>query len=85
MQHIPVPESDDELKAMMSVNENCKDLNDYLARFDLACALLQTKEALTICTVDLLTRLKEQGLIYAELRFAPQLSCKKGLSQEEAV
>ena len=85
MQHIPIPESDDELKAMMSVNENCKDLNDYLARFDLACALLQTKEALTICTVDLLTRLKEQGLIYAELRFAPQLSCKKGLSQEEAV
>lgn len=85
MQHIPIPESDEELKAMMSVNEDCKDLNDYLARFDLACALLQTKEALTICTLDLLTLLHKQGLIYAEVRFAPQLSCQKGLTQEEAV
>jgi len=85
MQHIPIPDSDEELKAMMSVNEDCKDLNDYLSRFDLACSLLQTREALTICTLDLLTLLQEQGLIYAEIRFAPQLSCKNGLSQEDAV
>ena len=85
MQNIPVPESDVELKAMMSVNEDCKDLNDYLARFDLACSLLQTSEALTICTLDLLTELHEQGLIYAEIRFAPQFSCEKGLTQEQTV
>lgn len=85
MQGIPAPETDEELKAIMSVTEDCKDLNDYLARFDFACSLLQTKEALTICTYDLLTSIHQQGLIYAEVRFAPQFSCQKGLTQEDAV
>ena len=85
MQGIPAPETDEELKAIMSVTEDCKDLNDYLARFDFACSLLQTKEALTICTLDLLTSLHQQGLIYAEIRFAPQFSCEKGLTQEDTV
>ena len=30
MQGIPAPETDEELKAIMSVTEDCKDLNDYL-------------------------------------------------------
>lgn len=84
-QGVALPESDEELKAMMSLTEDCKDLNDYLARFDLACSLLHTREALDTCMYDLLCDLHEQGLIYAEVRFAPQKSCEKGLSQREAV
>ena len=85
MQGVKIPDSDEELKAMMSLTDDCKDLNDYLSRFDLACSLLQTREALILCTYDLLCDLKKQGLIYAEIRFAPQKSCEKGLSQTEAV
>ena len=85
MQGITIPDSDEELKAMMSLTEDCKDLNDYLSRFDLACSLLHTHEALCTCTYDLLCELHSQGLIYAEIRFAPQKSCDKGLSQRQAV
>lgn len=85
MQGVSIPESDEELHAMMSLTDDCKDLNDYLARFDLACSLLHTREALDICTYDLLCELHEQGLIYAEIRFAPQKSCEKGLTQTQAV
>ena len=85
MQGVSIPDSDEELRAMMSLTEDCKDLNDYLARFDLACSLLHTREALDICTYDLLCELHEQGLIYAEIRFAPQKSCDKGLTQTQAV
>ena len=41
MQGVKIPDSDEELKAMMSLTDDCKDLNDYLSRFDLACSLLQ--------------------------------------------
>lgn len=85
MQGVTVPDSDEKLKAMMSLTEDCKDLNDYLSRFDLACSLLQTREALILSTYDLLTDIQKQGIIYAEIRFAPQKSCEKGLSQTEAV
>ena len=84
-QGIAIPESDEELKAIMSLTDDCKDLNDYLARFDFACSLLHTREALITCTYDLLTDLHQQGLIYAEVRFAPQKSCEKGLTQRQAV
>ena len=84
-QGVTIPDGDNELKAMMSLTDDCKDLNDYLARFDLACSLLHTREALTTCTFDLLSDLHEQGLIYAEIRFAPQKSCEKGLNQYQAV
>ena len=85
MQNIPIPADDKELKAMVSLTPECKNLNDYLARFDLACSLLHTREALRICALDLLTEIHEQGIIYAEIRFAPQFSCGKGLTQRDAV
>ena len=85
MQNIPIPADDKELKAMVSLTPECKNLNDYLARFDLACSLLHTREALRICALDLLTEIYEQGIIYAEIRFAPQFSCGKGLTQRDAV
>ncbi|MBQ2541170.1 MAG: adenosine deaminase [Paludibacteraceae bacterium] len=84
-QGVKIPETDEELKAMMSLTDDCKDLNDYLARFDLACSLLHTREALDSCAYELLCDLHQQGLIYAEIRFAPQKSCEKGLTQREAV
>ncbi|MBQ1859010.1 MAG: hypothetical protein II140_04045, partial [Paludibacteraceae bacterium] len=38
MQGVSIPDSDEELRKLMSLTEDCKDLNDYLARFDLACS-----------------------------------------------
>ncbi|MBO4665373.1 MAG: adenosine deaminase [Paludibacteraceae bacterium] len=84
IQGIEVPESEAELKALMSLTPECKNLNDYLHRFAFALSLLQTPDALRICTEDLLAVLHEQGVDYAEIRFAPQLSTRKGMSQYDA-
>ena len=78
-------ENEDELNRFLMVPENCKSLNEYLERFSLPNLVLQTKYGLETCTLDLLKRLADDGLKYAEIRMAPQLSTDKGLTQEEVV
>ena len=46
---------------------------------------MQTRHDLKTIVYDLLVELKQQGLVYAEIRFAPQLHTKKGLTQEDAI
>ena len=82
-QGIPVPETREALKREMSVMHDCKNLNDYLARFQLACSLLHVREAISESIHDLMNELHQQGLLYAEVRFAPQKSCLQGLTQRE--
>ena len=87
MQDIKLPTDDiNELKYQyLMVNKDCKDLTEYLERFDLPLKLMQTKESLIISVADVLTELKNQGLVYAEIRFAPQLHLQKGLTQREVI
>ncbi len=85
LQNIPVPESDAELKKLLTVEKNCADLNEFLERFAFPCSLLQTREALTTATYNLCEELKAQGVMYAEIRFAPQKHCEQGLTQQDAV
>ncbi|MBQ7307217.1 MAG: adenosine deaminase [Clostridia bacterium] len=87
MQDITLPTNDiNELKyKYLMVNEDCKDLTEYLERFDFPLKLMQTKESLIVSVSDLLTELKNQGLVYAEIRFAPQLHLQKGLTQREVI
>ena len=85
MQRIALPEDSDVLREQMSVMDGCRDLNDYLDRFQLPCSLLRIREALYLCTYELLDELYEQGLRYAEIRFAPQNSSTELLTQKDAV
>lgn len=54
-------------------------------KFDLTCAVLQTKENLFEAAYRLVKKLAEMGMIYAEIRFASQQHCLKGLTQTEAL
>jgi adenosine deaminase len=63
----------------------CNDLVDYIRRAEKPIALMQTREALRAVTLDLFDQLKADGLIYAEIRFAPLLHVAGGLSPREAV
>jgi adenosine deaminase len=74
-----------ELRKYLEVPENCQSLNEYLTRFDIPNLVLQTKNGLRKCLLDLLKREANDGLKYVEIRMAPQLSTAKGLSQEEVV
>lgn len=77
--------SDDDIKKMMIADDKCTNLNDYLTKFDYPISIMQTKEELEFVTIELLNNLKNQNVIYAEIRFAPQFHTKKGLSQDEVV
>lgn len=69
----------------LSAPPDCQSLNQYLRCFDLPVAVLQTPEALTQAVEDLSARLRAQGLLYAELRFAPSQHTRGGLTQRQAV
>lgn len=84
LQNISIPDGE-ELTKQLRVNDDCKDLTEYLEKFAFPGMLLQTKEAIALSVYNLEEELKEQGLIYAEIRFAPQLHTQKGLSQTEVV
>ncbi len=74
-----------DIRKLISVGENCESLIDYLKCFDLPGRLLQTAEALELAAMDLTQRLAAQGLLLAEIRFAPQLHMKKGLTGQQVV
>lgn len=69
----------------MKVDNSCKDLNEYLTKFDLPLKILQTKENLIRVSEELAIDLKKDGVIYAEVRFAPILHTRNGLSCEEVI
>lgn len=78
-------ESLEAVRYQMRVPEDCRTLEEYLERFDLPLMVLQKAEALERVTFELTEDLAKEGVDYAEIRFAPQLSVKEGLSQDEVV
>ena len=67
------------------VTADCRSVNEYLKRFELPLQLLQDKDALCRVTRELIGLLASQGLVYAEIRFAPQLHLREGLTQRDAI
>ena len=64
---------------------DCADVNTYLARFELPLQLMQDAPSIARVTKDLMTELSRQGHIYDEIRFAPQLHRREGLTQRQAI
>ena len=77
--------SDAELLQLLQVDANCRDLNEYLTKFDFPLSLLQTPSAIEHAVYKLCEELRLQGLAYAEIRFAPQLHLQQGLTQGQVV
>lgn len=85
-QGIELPtQNDAELEQLLTVPEGCQSLNEFLECFALPCTLIQTKEGIREAVYLVAENIKSQGVIYAEIRFAPQLSTVEGLTQEEVV
>lgn len=75
----------EEIRDSIRVPEHCTSLVEYLKRFELPTQVLQTEYAMERAAYDLVERLAKQGLVYTEIRFAPQLHTRKGLSQEQVL
>ena len=82
---ISLPKSDEELFNLLSVGDDCRDLNEYLEKFALPVSLLQSEKSLEKCAYNICRELLEEGFIYAEIRFAPQLHLQKELTQKQVV
>ena len=78
-------ESAEEVKYKMEVPEDCRTLEEYRERFDLPLLVLQRADAIERVTYELVEDLAKEGVDYAEIRFAPQLSVNGGLTQDEVV
>jgi adenosine deaminase len=63
----------------------CSNLAEFLSRSPKGFRLMQTEEALRQVTEDVFQQLVEDGVIYAEMRFAPLLHTERGLSPERVV
>lgn len=58
----------------LSVSEDCRNLNEYLEKFDLPGRCIMDEEGLKEAGYDVLKSMKKENVCYAEIRFAPLLS-----------
>jgi adenosine deaminase len=63
----------------------CANLAEFLSRVPKVLALLQSEEVLALLVEDVFEQLQQDGVIYAELRFAPLLHRQGGLAPERVV
>jgi adenosine deaminase len=60
-------------------------LPEYLEGFAQTCGVMQTKDALERVAYEFMEDMREDGVVYAEVRFAPLLHTGGGLTQDEVV
>ena len=85
-QGIEIPaKSVEEVRYKMEVPEDCKTLEEYLERFALPTMVLQTEAAMERVAFEMVETLAKEGVTYAEIRFAPQLHVRRGLTQAQVV
>lgn len=80
---LPADEAD-ALRRWMLVDD-ARNLEEYLARFDITIALLQDPEAIERVAYEMLLDAREDGLRYLEIRYCPALSTRNGLSMDDAI
>ena len=85
IEDIDLPENDAELEKKLICPVNCENLNDYLTCFDLPVSVMQSPTTIAYSVSSLVRRLDAQGLVYAEICYAPQLHLQKGMTQDEVV
>lgn len=63
----------------LQVRDDCKDLAEYLEKFDLPLSCMQTETGLKRASKAFLKSLKQDNVQYIEVRFAPLLSVNQNL------
>jgi len=63
----------------------CNNLADFLSRAPQGIRLMQTERNLQLVTFDLFEQLRQDNIIYAEIRFAPLLHTELGLTPQRVV
>jgi adenosine deaminase len=74
-----------ELARFFTAGADRKSLELYLEGFDHTVAVLQTREALVRAAAECVADLAGDGVVYGEVRYAPELSTRGGLSLDAVV
>ena len=81
-----LPSTDEsDLEAWFTAGAARQDLELYLETFAHTVAVLQTKDALIRVAAECAEDLAADGVVYAEVRFAPELHLEGGLTPDEVV
>jgi adenosine deaminase len=75
----------DELATWFVEGANRRSLELYLQGFRHTVAVMQTKDALQRVAAECAADLAADGVVYAEVRFAPELHVEQGLTLDEVV
>ena len=81
----PMPASDAASLAEYMIVDDASDLEDYLERFAITLSVMQTEAALERIAYELAEDASRDGVRYIEVRYAPVLNVREGLSLEQAV
>lgn len=80
-QRVKLPaDTEDGLAKAIHRGEVCKDLVEYLKAFDITCSVMQTEEALERTAYELAEDAANEGVWHLEVRYAPVLHTRRGLS-----
>ena len=80
-----LPHQDEQALASWFDQTDSGSLVGYLAAFDETIAVMQTPSALERVAREAVEDLAADGVVYAEIRFAPSLHCRAGLSRAEVI
>ncbi|KQM84706.1 adenosine deaminase [Agromyces sp. Leaf222] len=81
---VPVHDAD-ELGSWFAEKADSGSLVEYLKTFDLTTAVMQTREGLTRVAREFVQDLAADGVVYGEIRWAPEQHLARGLSLDEVV
>jgi adenosine deaminase len=81
---LPTPDPD-ELQAWFTRGAETADLLQYLATFEHTLAVMQTADHIERIAHEAVVDLADDGVVYAEIRFAPELHQQQGLALEAVV
>lgn len=82
---VPMPETSANALAHHMYVRDARHLEDYLTRFDVTLGVMQSERALERISFELGEDAAADGVRYIEVRFAPVLNQRWGMSLEEAV
>ncbi|HWC82599.1 MAG TPA: adenosine deaminase [Pseudonocardiaceae bacterium] len=75
----------DELGAWFAASADSGSLVRYLETFAHTCGIMQDREALVRVARECALDLAEDGVVYAEVRYAPELFTERGMNLDEIV
>ncbi|MEL3971130.1 adenosine deaminase [Rossellomorea oryzaecorticis] len=75
----------EEMKEELIAPLDCESLDEYLEKFSIPNAVMQTKENLKRITFELFEDAANEHVKYMEVRFAPLLHTRQGLTVEEII